>query len=334
MKKILIFPYLIAFCISACANNQDASASIIDESINSSSSSSEVVTHLRFDEEFLEGSTIRDYADLEFFLFDSSVTDELEGLTQEDYMNYRRIDCSPFENKDLYNNSKIIEYRPRDYFSVFYYKEPIYLGRIIECILGAYGYEYVGFPKYSLDSLRREHGDESYCDYFKFLNVNRLEDIPYIFEGFYAYNVIHLIDLYDSSGYLNTTFEFHLFTINNADEMCFYDTKIGVKGYNYDIPYSNSHSYFAYYDHDRYDDMKIVPYLPHPYWYSSPMMTRNEVDDEYVYYHVSSNQPIKGELLVIDKTILQYDPVLQKSVEKIVTSYYSKVPLADVIPVE
>lgn len=328
MKRVLIYSIISLSCLVSCSSSSGDSFSY---------SSSESVIHRTFAEEFVDGTTVNDYADLELSLFDSSVMDEPEGMPQDEYENYKAIYQSPFQNKNLYENSKIIEYHYRDYYCVFYYKEQVYTfvpGQAKEYILGSYYSEYIGFPKTTLNTLKKDHGDEPYDNFFKFLNVSNLDDAPYIYEGFYAYNVIHLIDLYDGSEYLNTTFDFNLFTTNDSNEMCFYDVKVSIKGRVYDIPYNQNNSYFAYYNRERYDNMKIVPYLPHPYWHDSPMMTRNEVDDEYVYYHLRANQIKEGELLVIDKTILQYDPKLQKSVEKVVTNYYAKVPIKDVIPVE
>lgn len=324
IRKILVFISVI--CLISCNDSSDKSPQISDSS---------KCDNIKFDEEFVDGSTVGKYVEEELFLFDNAVTYRPMGMKEEDYIDYRTLFVSPFQNKQIYDDSQLIEYRYRDYYSVFYYKDNLFkIAGITRDVILDDDQDFIGLPINILYNLRNEHSEEPYSAYFKFLNVDNLDNIPFVFENFYAYNVLHLIDLYDESGgYLNTTFDFKLFTINESNEMCFYDVSRGVKNYGYDIKFNEKNSYFAYYNYERYKDMKLIPYLPHPYWHDTPMMTRIEVDDKYGYVPLFNNQIREGELLIDEKTILQYDADQHKSIEKTITCYYAKIAIEDLVPV-
>lgn len=331
MKKHFpfILPFL-CFAIFSCGNNSNKSEDI--SSNNNESSSEDISIYPNFDEEFFDGTTIGEYALLEIYLFDIAIFNiDAEGRTPEEEEWRTKCITDPFSFKESDPEQiHLSEYRYRDYYSAFYAYHPI---GFANQMITDFEINLRVFPMQK-DYIEPFNENTPYQEMVKFKNYANLEDIPYIFENFYLYRVMHLVDIYDGDELITTSFDIKPFAYNDIKNVCFYDVRIDVPHHygTYRRPYHDSNTkYYMYFDEELYGDKKITPFFPHPIKNSSGtsmMMTRLEYLDGYIYTPKYVN-PYTDPSNMLEKeiTILEYDATQQKSIEKVIKQYYLKTPV-------
>ena len=284
-----------------------------------------------FNEEFVNVTTSLDYFRFEWNAFGDEIYYDIpEGLSPEKLNERDELYGSTtlYTNPEIYKNSKKLVFKNRNYYCAFYGEAPERLkNKKIN------NHQCLGLFYYESD-------DDAYTNHVRFKNYYSLNEISYTYDGFYLYNLIQLIDVFDGDNKIATTFRFQYYLLNDDDRVCYYDIEDSYSD-NY-LPYDSSHEYFAYYDEEQFKDKTIIPYFYRPYGRSCLMGSRVEVDSKYAYFPYyekiesalstladGTSREIHGEVLKKKRKVKDYDITEQNNVTKEVEDVYYRVPLEE-----
>ena len=285
-----------------------------------------------FNEEFVNVEAIHEYFLFEKKMFSDEVFSDEPGYFNDDW-NLLYDSAYLFNHVSINKELRLLTFINRDYYCAFYSKT----GTIrknnklinIENPGIIHGYNYL------------EHKDDPYVDYVKFKNYYSLNKVTYTYDGFYLYNLIQLIDVFDGEEKIATTFRYKYCLLNDNDELCYYDLPDHYS--NTYQPYNTKNKYLAYYDSELFKNRTVVPYFYQPYEHSCLMGSRVEVDGKYAYFphrndriekrlstlEDGSTRVIHGELLKKKRKVKDYDISKQKNITKEVEDVYYRVPLEE-----
>ena len=288
-----------------------------------------------FNEEFVNVETIHEYFLFEKKMFSDEVFEEVEGISNEDWN--RRIllydSAYLFNHASINKELRLLTFKNRDYYCAFYSHNPTAWNNKKTYNFHnpgmIHGYNYL------------EHKDDSYVDYVKFKNYYSLKQVKYEYDGFYLYNLIQLIDVFDGKEKIATTFRYQYYLFNDKSQVCYYDLPDYYS--NTYQPYNTKNKYLTYYDSELFKNRTVVPYFYQPYEHSCLMGSRVEVDGKYAYFphrndriekrlstlEDGSTREIHGELLKKKRKIKDYDISKQKNITKEVEDVYYRVPLEE-----
>ena len=307
----MLFLATVSFLLLSCHNNNFSNAPI-----------------KTFEEEFINFKTVKEYTRFEYSTFGNSVFTPIEGNEEEEKK--RSFVYSPyylFEDKDVFCSCKVLTYKKRYYYTVFYSNK-----ELITPNLKTTNDSYTAL--YNPDDYSIL--DDPYSDYVVFLNYDSLNEIKYIYNNFYLYNIICLVDVYEDNHFLSTTFEFVRFSINNSKHIEFYDLpNYYTNSYQ---PFDLKNRFFSYYDDTILSTKKLVPFFHQPYDHFSLMSSRVEIDDKYAYFPFSDkslewfqtieqqkNVQLNVTLLTKETVINDYDVNSQKSTKKTIEEKFYRV---------
>lgn len=247
-------------------------------------------------------------------------------MDEEQWKEYSTIIASPFDNtiRDKTENIRHIEFIERNYYSAFYLENTDNSKREVPSSFVPY---FNGIWLGTATDIK----DDPYQMHVKFNNYASLEDVQYRYENFYLCRVFKLVDLYENNAYLTTGYNMQFWVVNDLDEVCFFDY-LKRSGESYFAPqYLENPKYVSYFDEDQYTGKNIVPFFPHPYGKTTPMVTRDETDGGYIYspFLTGGNNVYNYEVVYKEKMIKQYNSELQKSVTVQINYPYLKVPISN-----
>lgn len=305
----------------SCASNKTSGG----KSITTDSSHHNISNYKKFDEEFFSGKTFDEYRrfDNEFCntgIFQSIIPE----MSEEQWKEYSTIVTSPFHDESMQSEIKYIKYIERDYYSAFYLENTDESKRELPNSFVPY---FNGIWLGDASDIK----EDDYRMHVKFKNYATLEDVQYRYENFYLCRVFKLIDLYEGDTYLSSGYKMNFWVANDSDEVCFYDYwKRDGKEY-FSPQYQDNPKYITYFDKTKYSNSKLLPFFPHPYDKTTPMITRVEIDGEYAYYPFQSSWKTEWEVISKGFTIRQYDPQTQKVIAVQENQLYAKIPLSSLL---
>lgn len=308
----------VCFCCLSCGQASSSSNTL-------ESSSNDVSQYKKFDEEFFNGTTIKEFRDFQVYLTDITIFDvDVPGRTQEEEDQYTKCVRSVFEDyQNYYINAKTAKYSYRDYYSAFYFYKRLFVHT------NYYDESWKSFITFtSRDYIDDFQDDTPYNQVVKFNNYLTKDEIPSIYEDFHLYCVIHLVDIFVEDELLTTSFVMENFMVLKNGDICFYDLPLSFPHNDYFqkymVPFDEQNKYLVYYDENLYSKYKISPFYPKPKDATTPMITRSEIDEEYYYYPIKVVDSKDDNPLVKEITILQYNKETQKSELKTIYQLYSR----------